>query len=153
MSKVRIVVIDLEGDDATVQAALRGVLEAQQTGGIAAPVEVLAPSVTTWAVGTPALDGVVANTLPKPSQLKAAAPPVTIRRAVSGEPGTLSDAIRLAVQDGPKTNGDVMRFVAAKGFDSESSTVSTILCQLRKKGEIYKADEDLTWRVAVAPPK
>lgn len=50
------------------------------------------------------------------------------RDRVDEPPKTMSDAIRAAVREGPKTNGEVLRYVQAHGFpDVTSSTVSTIL--------------------------
>jgi hypothetical protein len=74
--------------------------------------------------------------------------------AVSAEaPLTVSGVIRAAIEAGPKTNQDVADYVEARGLKPGSQTVSTLLCQMRKRNEIYKDDRDLRWHQAIQPPK
>lgn len=146
MSKVRVVMAEMEGTDAAVQDAIRSFAHC-----VVARLE--RPATAAEPIAPPAEEP---RALPAPKagprrtgKLKHA-PPATAAPAV-GERGSLSAAIRAAVADGPKTNGDVLRWVQAHGFPAvDSSTVSTILCQRRKANEMYKDDGDLTWRMADA---
>jgi hypothetical protein len=68
-------------------------------------------------------------------------------------PKTVSAAIREAIAAGPKTNLEIQDYVVSRGLTPGSSTISTILCQMRAKNEITKFDSDLKWRPAVKPAR
>jgi hypothetical protein len=64
-------------------------------------------------------------------------------------PMTISAAIRAAIADGPKTSAEIGEYVTKRGLEPNSSTVATLLSQMRSKNEITKFDSDLKWRPAV----
>jgi len=141
MNKVRVVMAEMEGTDEALLAAIRSFLP--ETRQIAPPAVVVqsAPK----AIAAPAeIQARVPVKRTAPRRTKAA------QEDEGGAPKvTLSGAIRAAVREGPKTNGEVVRYLLDHGFpDASSSTVSTILCQRRKANEIYKDDDDLKWHIA-----
>lgn len=70
-----------------------------------------------------------------------------------GPPKTITDAIRIAVHERPRTNGEVLSRVKQLGFDSDSGKMSALLCSLRTGREIRKDDADLCWYPATVPGK
>lgn len=133
--KVRIAVVDVEGDGQTLRELVREYIACVAGRAERAPaVEPMAA----LALPAPAMAAPVAKRIVKPRAAKA---------ATEGG-GTLTDAIRAAVRERPRTSPEVLDAVKRAGFDSDSRTVSTILCQRRKANEMYK-DEDLKWRFAI----
>jgi hypothetical protein len=149
MAKVRVVVAEVEGSDAAVLSAIQGVTAVLGRAVVelpaAAPVEV--PKAIEAPKESEPIDRFGRRELrsAKKEALSAAA------SRIAGAGGTkgLSHAIRQAVIDGPKSNGEVLRYVQAHGHpDAKNSSVGTILGQLAKKGEMYKNEADLCWYVA-----
>ncbi len=62
--------------------------------------------------------------------------------------GTLSAAVREAIAERPRTNEEILDYVLARGFESNSQKISAMLCYLRKQNGIYKDDRDKTWHGA-----
>jgi hypothetical protein len=140
MAKVRVVMAELEGPEETVLSAIRSFMP-----------ETTAPTVSVPAIAAPPVKerkAIEASVLEREHRRPARR--VKKVAAAAGDRGTLSGAIRAAVAEGPKTNGEVLRYVMGHGFpDADSGTISTILCQRRKANEMYKSDDDLKWHVAV----
>lgn len=74
--------------------------------------------------------------------------PKPVQSVPDGKPSTITDAVKQAVAETPRTNAEVLDFVKRAGFESDGSVVSTLLGQLRIKGYCYKSDEDLKWHLA-----
>ncbi|MDE2097833.1 MAG: hypothetical protein KGL39_11340 [Patescibacteria group bacterium] len=143
-ANVRIVVVEASGASSAISAAI-----AAFSGKLSAPAE--APRQTAAPVEEPRIQ----RALPAPR--KAARRTAKTARAMksataspvfeSNKPLSITDAIRAAVREAPRTNAEVLDAVRLMGINTESSTVSTILCQRRAANEMYKG-EDLKWHFA-----
>jgi hypothetical protein len=138
---VRITAIQVEMDGNDAGAIVRGLTEAMQ-GRPAQPVAAVAEVL---ALPAPA----VRRNGRKNGYHKGTKAQRTAE--VVGKPMGISEAIRMAVRGGPKTNEQILDFCRSHGADTNSSTVSTILCQMRHRNEIFKSDQDLKWRPAQKP--
>jgi hypothetical protein len=132
--EVRITAIQVEMDGNDAGAIVRGLTEAMQGRPVQTSAAVLA-------LPAPATNGrrKVHHKCTKTRRTPEVAP----------KPLSISEAIRMAVRGGPKTNEQILDFCRSRGANTNSGTVSTILCQMRKKNELYKSDQDLKWRPAL----
>lgn len=74
---------------------------------------------------------------------------VRVNGDAAPKPLSITGAIKQALSEGPRTNQEVLARITELGIETDSSTVSTILCQLRQnQNYCYKRDEDLRWVVA-----
>jgi len=138
---VRITAIQVEMDGNDAGAMVRGLTEAMQGW----PAQPAAEAVAAPVLALPA---------PANKRKKIYRKNTKTQRTAEGirpKPPTVSDAIRMAVRDRGRTNEEVKDFVLAQGVETNSVTISTMLCQLRKRNEIYKDDRDLKWRKAERP--
>lgn len=70
------------------------------------------------------------------------------RQATDGKPRTINGAMREAIAERPRTNEEILDYMLARGFETDSKKVTANLCYLRARNEIYKDDRDKTWRMA-----
>lgn len=140
MAKIRCVVVEVEGTDDAVLSAIRSVvgqLTAQQL-----TVPVVAPAPIREQLAAPAVEPMRVTERkprkqPKPSEPSEAAKPLSMTQAVR-------DALHVM----PMSNGDIERHLKGMEYDTDSKRLTVMLCGMRAKGEIYKGDEDLLWRLA-----
>jgi hypothetical protein len=141
--KFTLMQVEMEGSDAG--AILRGLTERFVDGRAAAVPERPAEAVPTALLEAPKK---------KYSRKGAkAAKKTTVEAPSAWTAPTISGAIREAIAAGPKTNLEIQDYVVSRGLTPGSSTISTILCQMRAKNEITKFDSDLKWRPAVKPAR
>ncbi len=146
--KVRVVFVELEGNSQTIERALQSFATTPFTSSqapVAVPPASIPAALPAPAAAPPVRRVLLAKkkaaTRPAFTLSDAPVPPAPPRQ-------TLSQAIRDAVIESPRTLPEVMDAVRRNGFpQADSSTVSTILCQRRRANEMYK-DEDLKWHMA-----
>ncbi len=137
---MRITAIQVEMDGNDAGAIVRGLTEAMQ----GRPVQTSAEVAEVLALPAPARNG--RKNGHRGISRKGAKAQRTAQ--IAPKPLGVSEAIRMAIAAGPKRNDEICAFLGARGVESESGTISTILCQMRKRNEIYKSDEDFKWRPA-----
>lgn len=141
--KFTLMQVEMEGNDAG--AILRGLTERFVDGRVAAVPERPAEAGPTALLAAP----------PKRKYKKVHHRGAEVAETASAwePPKTVSAAIREAIAAGPKSNMEILDYIVSRGLTSSSSTVSTLLCQMRAKNEITKFDSDLKWRPAVKPAR
>lgn len=73
--------------------------------------------------------------------------------AVPGRHTGITDLVRQALAEGPKTNAEVADWLAKQGVQISRDKASQVLFHLRQQNEAYKRDEDLRWCLARHPEK
>jgi hypothetical protein len=138
--KVRLAILEVEGGALVMQEALRVVAR-----------------LINETVAEPPPSPAIPAALPAPAPQKVSrqykrrikdAPAPQAKPPEPEKKMSMSEAIRQAIRESPRTNAEIHDAIKRMGIETDSSTVSTILCQQRALNKIYKGS-DLKWHFAV----